>query len=246
MNMRQQWNGDIRTTLTWWGELHEGTESALKAAGLGAGHEFPIIKVGRERELKVLDPRGLPCRIKCDAPGTFYAKIIYSGRDLRPPVLEVAPGVSMTCETYGNVYRGSGEALEAAGVVPRCHFPGMPGMRKTKVRILPDGSVFHGAPQATPPQLRQEGAMRIERSGEDYVVTVNISSEESSDRWRTEKDQEKRLMDLPRPRSLFDSVGVRRQHHLRVASFTEDGARAVSAMPRPMLRLAYSVGRVSP
>lgn len=238
--------GTVQTNLTWWGELHHGTEQALKALGLGVGQPFPT-KAGHHHDLKTLDPRGLPCVIGAclyEAAGIFFASIYYPDRAIKHPTTQIYPGVTVTERPFGNVYKGTGEALDSAGIVPLFHLPGMPGMRKTRVTILPDGQLVGGSPQANPPKSAyQEGAKQIEKAGKLYIVTVRVSDEERKRRLSLERAQEDLWMRSPRPRSLFDLAARQPSRTLYLAHCAKDIAEIALPTPalnRPGLRLVYS------
>lgn len=68
----------------------------------------------------------------------------------------------------------------AAGLVPRGHFPGLPGMRKGRVTIFTNGSLPEGRHTVVHQRAREPGARRVERApGNRFVVRVNADYDEA-------------------------------------------------------------------
>ncbi|MBT9567814.1 MAG: hypothetical protein IV085_05895 [Thiobacillus sp.] len=195
-----------------WGDLIYGTKEQLQRIGIAAGMAFPGEPNGPKRVLRVTDPRGLTAKVEASTwrgEGIFNASISFPGRD-RPEhghVTDFAPGVSREESLWGDVFTGTAESLSAAGLVRRDQLPGQPGMRKTTVTILADGSLPQGAPTANCPEAHEPGARRISRKSKTlYEVCVRVSDEEEERRReensRADREWEARMMSLPRPAPL--------------------------------------------
>lgn len=197
----------VETELTWWGELHYGPQSALQSLGLGVDQTFPE-KEGKPHALHVSDPRGLPCEIsvctyKPPYKGMYVARIHYPGRTNERPREDVAPGVIKQESVYGDHFIGSAKALVAAGLVEAWQLPGMPGMRKMRVLIQPDGKVYQGHPNANPPnELKGPGSKHIEKRGKIFEVQNRVASDVASTRLKADDECRKRWMNAPRPPML--------------------------------------------
>lgn len=190
-----------------WGDCITGTKAQLQNLGLGLGYAFPGEVGGPKRVLSVIDPRGLKARIRLDYDGARYtAQIPFPGRD-RPwrEWQPFAPGVQ--CSRFGrcDFFRGTQQALVAAGLVAAGQFPGMPGMKKMRVTICADGTVPQRKPTAN---LRlTPGARTVERKGVDlYEVAVLLDDDVAERGIAAERAEEDRwqaqMRALPRPPRL--------------------------------------------
>jgi hypothetical protein len=97
-----------------------------------------------------------------------------------PPV-ELAPGVKLERHAGFDSFTGDAAALVAAGVVEARNLPGAPGLRKTIVRLLEDGTV--AADRRYMPFIKVRTV--IERRGaRRFTVRVRLSREEEEQRRR--------------------------------------------------------------
>ena len=187
---------------TWWGELIYGTKQELQALGLAPGLPFPGEMGGPARTLKVVDPRGLPCKIEQPriSDGVYSASILYPNRDGMQAVFATAyPGVTVEHLPYADLYRGRAAAVIAAGLVGADQLPGAPGLRKTSAYFYADGAVMAGR------QLDQmpEGAKHVRRQGKYQVNVYVFTSPEVAElrgyRGRIEAEEfMRRMLALPR------------------------------------------------
>lgn len=231
-----------------WGDLITGTKAQLQALGLGVGRAFPGEMHGPRRCLNVRDGMGNPVKIEVDFSNDalFVAQRRFLNWPKRPREnwAFFAAGVRVDRRTFGDVFEGTAEALAAAGVCKPGEFPGMPGMRKTKVTILSSGKVADGCPQARVRGARDEGAKQVSGAGKGkYQVAVFVSKSEQEIRWAAEHrfDQEwaRRIGSLPRPAMLMPVA--------RSVVMAIDGAIASaasdSAFQAMLARLIDSAGR---
>lgn len=202
-----------------WGEGIHSSKEDLQALGLGVGLAFPGEAGGRKKEMTIRDPRGFKCRIKQNGDGTYWATITFPEREM-PEALggwkRFADGVQRKAAVWVDHFVGTSEALVAAGLVPAGCFPGMPGMRKTSVRILPDGSLLNTAPTTMHPDSSKAGAKVITQlSPNKYQVSLYVDDELGN--LRNEADNKARhdwqvaMDNLPRPERL-DGKPSQRQH----------------------------------
>lgn len=196
-----------------WGDCIYGTKEQLQSIGLGVGTPFPGEEGEPRKKIKVTDPRGFTATISYFTDGIFNASIRFPGRE-RPKEDEWKPfyfGVRKRerCSWYDE-YIGTAEALVAAGLVRDGQFPGMPGMRKVCVTILPDGTLPTGSPTANCSKAKEPGAKWIEKKAKGtYCVSVCVQEDEKDRRQeknkREELEWEKRMAALPRPEPLHVS-----------------------------------------
>lgn len=208
-----------------WGDLIYGTKNQIQALGIGVGLLFPGEIGGARRTLKVPDPRGFAAHIQSASwrsEGLFSVSIKLFENYPRPePMAQpYVPGVTKCEYSYFDEYRGTAEALAALGVIQLNQLPGQPGMRKVRVRILPDGSVLGGPPTANCAETDKPGAKEIERAGAGmFRVRVRVSKEQEQQRDErakiAEREWEQRILALPRPAPLSKERAVilaRRAH----------------------------------
>lgn len=192
-----------------WGDLIYGTKEQLQSIGIAVGMAFPGEPGGPKRSLRVADPRGFSAKVKAaySGEGVFSVSIPFPGRD-RPAFVSVfAPSVKKEEFTWGDLYTGTALSLVAAGLVRYDQLPGQPGMRKTKVTILPDGSLPTGAPTANCREAHEPGAISIyKKSKTVFEVQVIVDHAEQARRRdehsRAEREWEARMKSLPRPEPL--------------------------------------------
>lgn len=191
-----------------WGDLIYGSKDELQALGLAQGMAFPGEPGGPRRELKVIDPRGFPCRIKQaehHGTGQFLASIPFPGREYQDrPVEDFAPGVTVERLWYADCYRGASDALIKAGLVRADQFPGAPGRGKTVAKFLADGTP---APLGCCGLTLGPGGMVISRKTTRlFEVCVRIDIDEENRRHeadlRERAKYERRMAAMPRPRPL--------------------------------------------
>jgi hypothetical protein len=197
-----------------WGDLIYGTKNQLQSIGIAVDMLFPGEPGGAKRTLNVLDPRGFRTRIEkaYRKQETIYsASIPFPGRERGRDVdqwEDFAAGVRKnSVYSLFDEYIGTADALVAAGLVRGDKFPGMPGMRKVRVTILPDGSVQMGA-TSNCSEARNSGAKLIEAATKNtYRVRVIIPKDEEQSRddarKRSELAWETRMRALPRPAPLI-------------------------------------------
>ncbi|TXT24662.1 MAG: hypothetical protein FD131_4887 [Rhodocyclaceae bacterium] len=169
-----------------WGDVISGNKDVLQRMGIGIGIGFPGEPGCNKRQVSTIDPRGFPCTIKlCREWQRFQyeAFIDHPGRHYQYPAEEwheASPGVRRQANGAVDYFKGSAEALTAAGIVPAGMFPGMPGMRSVRVTILADGTLPAGHRNASHNELGRacEGAKFIDRKGRNsYEVGVWVSDE---------------------------------------------------------------------
>ena len=171
-----------------WGDVISGNKEALQRMGIGIviGIGFPGEPGCNKRSVTTTDPRGFPCTIKLDHKWSRFPYCVWirhPGRDYQYPAEEwheASPGVRRQANGSVDYFKGSAEALTAAGIVPAGMFPGMPGMRSVRVTILADGTLPAGHRNASHYGLGRgcEGAKIIERKGRNsYEVGIWVSEE---------------------------------------------------------------------
>lgn len=223
-----------------WGDLIYSTKEILQNLGIGVGMAFPGEIGGPRRLLNTVDPRGFKCQIK-DASfmgeGVFSASIPFPGRERQFGLSDwefFAPGVQRKAMYWTDDFKGTADDLVAAGLVPIGHFPGLPGMRKTRVVIFPDGSLPKGAPTAKYNLNKGAGTKRIERiSSTLFCVAIEIPRElgelrmEASN--RADAEWEKRMRSLPRPPRIDEPLRLTRN---QAANERRSALRLVWSKPR--------------
>lgn len=202
-----------------WGDLIYGTKEVLQSLGIGVEVAFPGELGGPRKKLNTVDPRGFKCKVEQSGykgPGIFSASIRFPGRERRPYGLSdwehFASGVQRKTMYRTDDFVGTAADLVAAGLVPAGYFPGLPGMRKTRVTIFPDGSLPTGAPTANyGSDTRGPGTKYISKASSDkYCVEIVIPEEleklrrEAGD--RASAEWEARMRALPRPARLDASI----------------------------------------
>lgn len=193
-----------------WGDLIYGTKEQLQGVGIAAGMAFPGEPNGPKRVLRVTDPRGLTAKVEAstwNGEGIFSVIIHFPGRDRPEFITDFANGVTKQAYAWGDAFTGTAESLSAAGLVRLDQLPGQPGMRKTRVTILADGSLPQGSLQANCREAHEPGARRISRKSKTrYEVCISVSDEEGERRReehsRADREWEARMMSLPRPAPL--------------------------------------------
>lgn len=193
-----------------WGDLIYGTKDQLQSIGIAAGMAFPGEPNGPKRSLRVTDPRGLAAKVEAatwQGEGIFSVSISFPGRERPSYVSAFAPGVKKEEFIWGDSYTGAALSLVAAGLITYDRLPGQPGMRKTRVTILPDGSLSSGAPTANHGAGHKPGAICITRKSKaTYCVDVTLPNHEQErrreDHARGEREWEARMKSLPRPEPL--------------------------------------------
>lgn len=202
-----------------WGDVINGSKEALQRLGIGVGIGFPGDSGSNKRKVSTTDPRGFPCAITVNYAWEkfpFCARIKHPGRDYHDPAeewKEAFPGVQRQEFGFIDRYKGTADALCAAGIVPAGMFPGTPGMRSVHVTILADGSLPGGHRNASwsGSGRDKEGAMTIEKSGKTtYVVKVYVSSELAEKRrdvsWEHHRAWEDRMAAIPRAPRLDHAI----------------------------------------
>lgn len=148
--------------------------------------------------------------------------------------------------TWFDEYVGSADALAAAGLVRLDQLSGMPGMRKVRVAILPDGALQTGAHTANHRAARLPGARWIERaSASSYRVNVVVTEDERQRRRAAEEIAKsawlRQVRALPRPARLQPMA------HARWANL--EAARASAArdigFQGMLARIVAAAGRLS-
>jgi hypothetical protein len=214
----------FKYTLCFWGESISGTPEQLQRIGIGIDIHFPERADGRWRG-KCIDPRGLEVKLRANYRDDrlFCASIYTPGFvDFNDGVVKpYATGVELCERTYGDVYTGTADALVAAGIVPAGHFPGWPGMRKTRVSILPDGTISSKVGRvAGGKEIKQKS--RGQRP--TYSCTVGLPNEVEDLRWQGREEWERKMSALPRPAPLIDHPGFRRVEKVKpIPKFHVDG-----------------------
>lgn len=198
-----------------WGDLIYGTKRQLQALGLGVGLKYPEEAGGPRLELKVRHFRGDAVTIDRryeQREGVYVAHVRFPNWPEAPSICgawsEFAAGVVRRECPRADEYRGSADDLVAAGLVQAGHFPGMPGMRRTKVIVRPDGSIpaVHRNTSHVP-GMNDPGAKRITRSSvSSYTVEVWIPEAESDRRLAAacakHESWRRHVQSLPRPPKL--------------------------------------------
>ncbi len=200
-----------------WGEVIKGTKLDLQRLGLGVDEIFPGEPGGRPSVLTVVDRRGLTVKIRrvlagragfearIAFPGLGWLDVVGSGCPWIGPWIEQLPGLKKRERLDRDEFLGTSTALHDAGLVRPDQLPGQPGMKRTSVMILPDGSVALNAPQF---RAAPAGARVIKRASKStYSAWVRLSEDASELRVAT--------ADL-----------ARREQSLRYAA-------AIAAMKRP-------------
>jgi len=190
-----------------WGDYIVGSKEQLQALGIGFGCTYPGESGAPKRALRTQDLRGFEVTVRRISDRRYAARLSFPGWPEPPRVErvteEVFPGVNKVEYIWHDGFTGQGEALVAAGLVHAAQLPGQPGMGKTSVRFLPDGTVFSGPPTAN---LRN-CTKRIQRvSRATYEVQIDVTQEEADRRWArneiAEHEWRQKVRAIPRPRRL--------------------------------------------
>lgn len=188
--------------LTLWGELIYGSKEQLQAFGIGNGKVFPGEPGGPVRSMTVLDPRGLRTEIDFKTKGdlkVYCARINYDKRVTTNDFggkswSSWAPGVQRRESVHSDEYVGSADALVASGLLERGQFPGLPGMRKVRVSIGPDGYVIGGPPTSGNCCRTLPGAKVVESAGRrGFTVSVAVPHEVGETRRLVDRAREDEL-----------------------------------------------------
>lgn len=196
-----------------WGDWIRGTKEQLQRIGLAVDMAFPGEPDGPKKRFETTDHRGFPVRItdgSYHGDGIYSAAILFPGRDSSTPErwTDFAPGVRKSSDIdWCDRYVGTPTALAAAGLVRLDQLPGQPGMRKTRVTILPDGTPQKGA-TSNYSEAKMPGAKRIKwNSKHALMVTIHVSHEEDQRRHHENEirkyEWEERMRALPRPAPLI-------------------------------------------
>lgn len=193
-----------------WGDLIYGTKPQLMALGIAPGMQFPGEPGGPKRRLLVEDPRGFKARIEKSLDGRYLVSIPFPGRS-RPgwKWRPYAEGVERLHLWHSDCYRGTADALVAAGLVKREFLPGQPGMRKRTVRIRPDGTPVGESSRRTSDVRSVAGSVRIERTSSARLdVSITVDDDTAERRHKAMQDQdlewERRMNRLNRPSPLTE------------------------------------------
>lgn len=199
-----------------WGDFIEGTKSQIQDYGLGIDLPWPGEPGATACRMKIKDHRGFDVELAAVPNGGYVASIRFPGWPERPkPLIDDAPfpGVRRHRCWWGDEYRGTADALVEAGLVDRDRLPGMPGMRKTCVTILPDGSLPQGSRYANHPDARRAGSRLIyKRSTTMFELHIRVDYEEGERRRIAIKEAEDqwtrqvRALDRPAPLRHKDDV----------------------------------------
>lgn len=203
-----------------WGDWIVGTKEQLQRIGIGAGLPFPGEPGANKRHITVTDPRGFKARISphWEGDGRFTVRIDLPGRKSQDeePWREIKPGVYAREEVCWNEFKGSPEALLAAGLLMAGKYPGQPGMAKTRVKLAADGRVLSRNANVWP----ELGGTVVERESRGHLLVrvdiADISEEEEVVRRHAEAEKKKkawedRMRSLPRPAPLIPLSGDRRE-----------------------------------
>ena len=234
-----------------WGDVIRGTKEQLQALGLGVGLAFPGEVGGPRLELRVRDHRGYPVKIAISwhDEGIFAAYLHFPHWPKDPQSNQVwaafADGVKRREFLWFDEYRGSAEALANAGLARIDQLPGMPGMRKVRVSILPDGSLPIGGRTAALRLRNLPGARWIEKASKStYNVNIVVTEEERHRRKRADEIAYyawmRQVDSLPRPARLqpmdqakWTSLKAAQTIAARDIGFQGMLARIVSGAGRP-------------
>jgi hypothetical protein len=210
-----------------WGDLIYGTKELLQKIGIGAGMAFPGEDAGPKKKFTTTDPRGFSCTVS-DAGyrgrGIFSARIEFPGRERVFGVSDwnyFAPGVQRKAFFWTDDFVGSADDLVSAGLVPAGYFPGLPGMRKSVVTILPNGCLPQGAPTASLScNERGPGTKSIKRvSTKKFCVEITIPLELADQRREAaahaDAEWESRMRALPRPPRIDVSMASAKDEMVR-------------------------------
>lgn len=202
-----------------WGDLILGTKRQLQALGLAVDLAFPG-EPGAPARLEVKDPRGFEATIESAAwrlEGCFFARISFPNwpdrrAARRWPARSPAPlGLTKHEAVCWDEFTGTAEALAAAGLLRIDQLPGMPGMRKGRVRIFPDGTLPSAPLTVAHSAANLPGARCIARAGRSaYRVTVRVAAEEEHFRrdfeLRADEAWRQEVRAMARPQRLTDYV----------------------------------------
>lgn len=218
---------------TAWGEIMYGTKQDVQLFGIATNTLLPGEPAGPKRKLNTVDPRGFPCGIttRLNRFDGVYCVLI-SMPDREPPwkapeIWEVfAPGVSRYEYPGYDNYKGSAEALIAAGLVKAAHIPGSPGMQKTCVTVSADGTVIRGAHFGSLPP----DSIDISIAGENqYLLRKVLPSEISQAR-----------LSAVRARDDAYHQRMRKLAHPPMLRISHADSDEVVQMRRSVLRLVWS------
>jgi hypothetical protein len=234
-----------------WGESIYATKAQLQHFGIGVDLAFPGEPGGPSRKITVMDPRGLPTTLdRAFGDGRYCARIQFPGRGKKLSLrAKFSTGVEKRSEyEWFDEYIGTAEALAAAGLAPVEHFPGQPGMRKTRVTIFADGTVPTGAPTVRHRRSEDPGAKLIQRASKTtFRVRVIVAQEDRARRAESirlaEEDYKMRMQALPRPGRLervdaaLAEIAKKRDQQLDAVARKDFKDRAISNL-RYMLGVA--------
>jgi hypothetical protein len=195
-----------------WGDLIYATKNLLQKIGIGAGMAFPGEDGGPKKTLRTTDPRGFSCKVEeasYRGAGVFCASIPFPGREQLYGLSDwkyFAPGVQRKAMYWTDDFIGSADDLVSAGLVPAGHFPGLSGMRKAVVTILPNGSLSDGK-KCPRTAGERHGRRSIEKAaGGKFLVSIEISQELATLRGkeanRLDAEWEEKMKKLPRPQRI--------------------------------------------
>ncbi|MDY0328914.1 MAG: hypothetical protein RBR52_00275 [Thiomonas sp.] len=196
-----------------WCDLICGTKEQLQSLGIGVGVAFPGELGANKREMTTTDRRGFRVKIKRDDGGRYDAFVKFPRWPESPsnegPLVEVFPGVlRQDFYTRMDRYLGAADALVTAGLVPQGCFPGMPGMRRSKVWVCADGSVASHPVETHFGTARGHGARLIERISRNRYAVIFCVGEAERERRQRALDEafsawEAECLAMPRPAPLM-------------------------------------------
>lgn len=197
-----------------WGDSITGTKEQLQCLGLGVGRAFPGEPGGPARRLNLRDHRGFPVTIERRGDNEYWASVRFTNWPQAPEVstrTRLPSGLLLRQSPTYDEFIGRPEALVADGLVRMDQLPGMPGMGKACVTILPDGTVATRANKLS----RAPAARYIQRASRStFSVTVRITEEERTQRYAARRAAklafELHIRSLPRPSRLQPLPAVQR------------------------------------
>jgi len=228
-----------------WGDLIEGTKAQLQALGLGIGLAFPGELGGPNYNMEVRDQYGHHVRIArgSEVLGVPYrASRTFTGWPERPldydRQVPAPAGLKKRELSWGDQYTGPADALIAAGLVEASQLPGAPGMRKTRVCIMPDGTVRTARQTACSAEFRQPGGRAVHRvSSKTFRVDVQVS--------RAEVERRKREFEIAASAWLHQTRALPRPPMLRpLAMSTLASTDAAQARAAQDVRFQGLLGRI--
>lgn len=227
-------NHPLANTHCFWGVIFAGTQQQLQSSGIAVGVAFPGTPGANKKKLTVRDcngfseieirmATGVHSRSFDEVSGSRMYEALASylpteNRDVREfSAVPTWPGVTFSRGNWSDDYKGTREALVAAGLAEPFQFPGEPGCGAGRTTFTPEGKrVSLGSIAA------QEGSRTVLRVGKYFEVRIQVSNDERERRRAVWWDK-------------LETAGAQRKLQIK-----QHLAQVTQSKPRPNLRLVWS------